>query len=100
MLRTWQAIRALRAAPTGAAATNEDRRETFVASLRQAEELADAAIVAGYAARPVPLFYSLSQAGRAIAAARLPSQGALTRGYPYWKPLFGQPGKSACFKAW
>jgi hypothetical protein len=40
--------------------------------LRQAEELAMAAKAAGYAARPLPLFYSLSQAGRAIAAVHLP----------------------------
>src|SRR5262245_60132392 len=68
---TWQAIRALRAAPTGAAATDPDRRQTFVASLRQAEELAEASAASGYAAKPLPLFYSLSQAGRAIAAAHL-----------------------------
>jgi hypothetical protein len=68
---TWQAIRALRATPTGLATTDPDRRKTFVASLRQAEELADAAAAAGYAARPLPLFYALSQAGRAIAAAHL-----------------------------
>lgn len=67
----WQPIRALRAAPTGSAAADPDRRATFVASLRQAEELAEAARVAGYAARPLPLFYCLSQAGRAIAAAHL-----------------------------
>jgi YaaC-like protein len=33
--------------------------------------LAEAAAVAGYAAKPLPLFYALSQAGRAIAASRL-----------------------------
>jgi hypothetical protein len=70
---SWQPIRALRAAPTGSAAADHDRRATFVASLRQAEELAEAARVAGYAARPLPLFYCLSQAGRAIAAAHLPA---------------------------
>ncbi len=65
----WQAIRSLRARPVGSAAGNGDRRRTFVAALRQAEELAKSAEVAGYATRPLPLFYSLSQAGRAIAAA-------------------------------
>lgn len=74
---TWQAIRALRAAPSAAAAKHADRRRTFGASLRQAEELAEAAQVAGYAARPLPLFYSLSQAGRAIAAAHLPTRWVL-----------------------
>jgi len=44
----------------------------FAASLEQAEQLMRAAEVIGPAARPLPLFYALSQAGRAIAAARLP----------------------------
>lgn len=65
----WQTIRSLRARPVGAAVGNDDRRRTFVAALRQAEELARSAEVASYATRPLPLFYSLSQAGRAIAAA-------------------------------
>jgi hypothetical protein len=43
----------------------------FVAALEQAEQLMTAAAAVGPAARPLPLFYSLSQAGRAIAAARL-----------------------------
>lgn len=74
---TWQAIRELRATPTGGAASDDERRKTFAAALRQAEELADAAKVVGYAAKPLPLFYSLSQAGRAIAAAHLPSDWML-----------------------
>lgn len=74
---TWQSIRARRAVPTGAAAYDPDRKKTFAASLRQAEELADASRVAGYAARPLPLFYCLSQAGRAIAAAHLHGTWAL-----------------------
>ncbi|MEN3285199.1 MAG: hypothetical protein V7607_6339 [Solirubrobacteraceae bacterium] len=53
------------------AAQDPERRATFDAALRQAQELAEAAAVAGYAAKPLPLFYSLSQAGRAIAASRL-----------------------------
>lgn len=69
---TWQAIRALRATPPGHAAQNSGRRRTFGAALQQAEELAGAANAVGYAAKPLPLFYSLSQAGRAIAAAHLP----------------------------
>jgi len=64
----WQDIRALRAAPTGLAAADSRRRKTFAAALRQAEELAEAAAVVSYAVRPLPLFYALSQAGRAIAA--------------------------------
>jgi hypothetical protein len=73
----WQAIRALRATPTGSAAGAVDRRQTFAASLRQAEELAVAAQAVGYAAKPLPLFYSLSQAGRAIAAAHLTTSWVL-----------------------
>jgi hypothetical protein len=67
----WQEIRAFRAAPPGLAADDDDRRATFDAALRQAQELAEASAAAGYAAKPLPLFYALSQAGRAIAASRL-----------------------------
>jgi YaaC-like Protein len=75
--KTWQDIRALRATPTGAAATDPNRRRTFAAALKQAEELAEAAQQAGYASKALPLFYSLSQAGRAITAAHLPGQWML-----------------------
>jgi hypothetical protein len=43
----------------------------FVSALEQAEELMQAASDVGPAASPLPLFYAVSQAGRAIAAARL-----------------------------
>jgi hypothetical protein len=46
----------------------ERRRATATAALQQFEELMRAAEVSGPAARPLPLFYALSQAGRAIAA--------------------------------
>lgn len=78
---TWQAIRGLRAAPTGSAAADPARRRTFSAALRQAEELADAAESAGYASKSLPLFYSLSQAGRAIAAAHLQAGPWKRRGH-------------------
>jgi hypothetical protein len=68
----WRDIQALRAEPTGVAARDADRKKTFRAALRQAEELAEAAEVVSYAAKPIQLFYSLSQAGRALAAARSP----------------------------
>jgi hypothetical protein len=42
----------------------------FAAALRQSEELFDAAKAVSAAAKPLPLFYGLSQAGRAITAAR------------------------------
>lgn len=44
----------------------------FGAALEQFEQLLGAAEVSGPASAPLPLFYALSQAGRAIAAARLP----------------------------
>jgi hypothetical protein len=50
-------------------AAEPDRRAVFAAALQQAEEFFDAACEAGYATKPVALFYALSQAGRALAAA-------------------------------
>jgi hypothetical protein len=43
----------------------------YVAALQQAEQLFHAAREAGFASSPLLLFYGLSQAGRAIAAALL-----------------------------
>ena len=48
-----------------------ERRIVFASALEQSEQLMLAASATGPAARPLPLFYALSQAGRAIAAARL-----------------------------
>jgi hypothetical protein len=45
------------------------RRRTFLAALQQFEELLGAAAAVGPASRPLPLFYALSQGGRAITAA-------------------------------
>lgn len=61
-------MRGLRSRPPGAADL-PSRRPTFTAALEQCEQLFVAAAAVGYAARPLPLFYALSQAGRAIAAA-------------------------------
>lgn len=66
----WRDIRRLRADPPGLAETNKARRRTFGAALQQAEELHGASAASGYSSRPLPLFYALSQGGRAIAAAR------------------------------
>ncbi len=68
----WQRIRLLRANPPGLAAGDDERTDVFVSALEQAEQLMQAASDIGPAARPLPLFYALSQAGRSIAAARLP----------------------------
>jgi hypothetical protein len=48
-----------------------ERAAVFVAALEQSEQLMRAAESVGPAARPLPLFYALSQAGRAVAAAKL-----------------------------
>src|SRR5581483_7898136 len=63
-------IRAMRAMPPGRAADDSDRRGVFSAALGQFDELLDAAAAVGPASRPLPLYYALNQAGRAIAAAR------------------------------
>ena len=75
---SWRAIQALRAAPTGMAGRDRQRRRIFTAALIQAEELAVAASAVTYAVRPLLLFYSLSQAGRAIAAAHLKAKAELS----------------------
>jgi hypothetical protein len=68
-MSAWQDIRTMRAqAPP---LVKGERRIVFSSALEQAEQLMRAAADTGPAARPLPLFYALSQAGRAIAAARL-----------------------------
>jgi hypothetical protein len=62
-------IRATRADPPGQAATDGDRRLTYGAALSQFDELMATAKDASARSRPLPLFYALSQAGRAIGAA-------------------------------
>jgi hypothetical protein len=68
----------LRAAPP-LAAQDPEPRAVFSAALQQSEELFAAAEVAGPAAKPLPLFYALSQAGRAIAAAQCSCSAAPAR---------------------
>jgi len=55
--------------PPGRAQGDEDRRKVYVASVLVFLELLEAARDVDYLARPLPLFYALSQAGRAIVAA-------------------------------
>jgi hypothetical protein len=62
-------IRALRACPSGRAHNDEKRRRVFAAALGQFDELLTASAAVGPATRPLPLYYPLNQAGRAIAAA-------------------------------
>jgi len=61
-------LRALRYDPPGHAKAGA-RRTTFQSALEQCEQFLAAARDAGYATRPVQLFYALSQAGRALVAA-------------------------------
>jgi hypothetical protein len=65
----WEQLRGTRASPPPAAAADEARRRTYVFALEQAEQMFRAAAGTGVATRPLLVFYGLSQAGRAIAAA-------------------------------
>ena len=67
---TLRLLRGSRAKPPHKAGSDANRRGLYGASLEQFEQLLGAAKVVGPAARPLPLFYALSQAGRAIVAAR------------------------------
>ena len=66
-------IRALRAMPPMRAAHDDERRQVFSAALGQFDELLTAAASVGPASRPLPLYYALNQAGRAIVAALQPA---------------------------
>jgi hypothetical protein len=61
------------------------RKRTFRAALQQFEELLGAAETVGSASRPLLLFYALSQAGRAITAARGSMPWELRRHGLTWK---------------
>lgn len=63
-------IRGTRADPPGLAAKDPHRRAIYGAGLEQFEQLLEGSKTVGPSARPLPLFYALSQAGRAIVAAR------------------------------
>lgn len=78
------ALRGTRARPP-AHAVEDDRRVVYSAALEQFDELMSGAAVAGRASRPLPLFYALSQAGRAIAAA-LASEHWILRGHGLTAP--------------
>lgn len=66
----WHHLRLTRTHPPGEAGQGEDSASIYRSSLQQAEDLMVAAEETGPSARPLPLFYGLSQAGRAIVAAR------------------------------
>ena len=62
-------LRATRANPPGMTATDADRRDSYDAALQQFDELIVAATAVGPVSRPLPLYYAVHQAGKAIAAA-------------------------------
>ena len=64
---TWNWLRLSRSDPPGVAA-KAPHAKVYRAALQQFEDLMNAAEATGYAARPLPLFYALSQAGQAIEA--------------------------------
>src|SRR6266536_1053113 len=66
---SWRTLRRMRSSPPGAAGVDEARAATFQAALEQSEQLFRAAEAVGPEVRPMLVFYGLSQAGRAIAAA-------------------------------
>ena len=67
---TLRLLRGSRAKPPYRARADDHRRGLYGASLEQFEQLLIAAEAVGPSSRPLPLFYALSQAGRAIVAAR------------------------------
>jgi hypothetical protein len=71
----WRSIRRRRADPP-IKSTEKARIATFRASLEQAEQQFIAAATISYDSRPLNLFYGLSQAGRAVAAASSKASGA------------------------
>ncbi|MGW0647323.1 YaaC family protein [Streptomyces umbrinus] len=85
----WGRLRASRWNPPGRADTGS-RHKTYAAALEQTEQMFRAAAEVGPATRPLQVFYGLSQAGGAIAAAawslkgqdwRLDSHGIKTTGF-------------------
>ncbi|MFV2172305.1 YaaC family protein [Actinomadura sp. LOL_016] len=66
---TWGLIRATRANPPAPAKTSPERRRTYGTALEQAQQMFRAAEAVGPETQPLLVFYGLSQAGRAIAAA-------------------------------
>ncbi|WP_327395426.1 YaaC family protein [Streptomyces phaeochromogenes] len=70
----WGWLRRTRSTPPSPAAPSE-RRGVYTSALEQAEQFFRAARTVGPATRPLLIFYGLSQAGRAIAAASSNAKG-------------------------
>ena len=62
-------LRATRASPPGLASSDPDRRATYAAALQQFDDLIGAAGAIGPVSRPLPLYYAVHQAGKAVVAA-------------------------------
>src|SRR6266851_6255194 len=62
-------LRATRASPPGLACDDHDRRAIYGAALQQFDDLIAAAGAIGPVSRPLPLYYAVHQAGKAIVAA-------------------------------
>ena len=65
----WHLLRMSRSRPPGLAGMDNRRADLYRASLQQFEELLSAAASIGPAGSPLPLYYALNQAGRAVLAA-------------------------------
>lgn len=66
----WRRIRALRSSPP--AGMPGSRQKLFTSSLEQAQQQFEAAAHVGFESRALNLYYGMSQAGRALAAALTP----------------------------
>ncbi len=65
----WRSLRRRRATPPGSATDSSDRKATFSSALEQFEHQFRAATSVDYDSRARNLYYGISQAGRAVAAA-------------------------------
>ncbi|WP_331724920.1 YaaC family protein (plasmid) [Streptomyces sp. NBC_00111] len=73
-LEAWERLRASRSSRPGRASGGA-RAKTYATALEQAQQMFKAAEVVGPQTRPLLVFYGLSQAGRAIAAAAVDLKG-------------------------
>ncbi|MFJ4263439.1 YaaC family protein [Paenarthrobacter nicotinovorans] len=91
---SWRHLRYLRSSPV-IADQKESLRNVFIMSLHQAEQQFAAARAIGVESRPLNIFYGLSQAGRALAAAfeaRGARQGLELQGHGIKCINFGEVG--------
>lgn len=71
----WEGLRSTRWKPPAPTLRSPERRTTYVFALEQAEQMFRAASTVGPATQPLLVFYGLSQAGRAVAAAVSNAEG-------------------------